>query len=132
MQALGPTTKPVQSSQEWRNLVIPSKYIKYVNIEQWKKDVNSIRESESLDNRCKYKIEYSYVHDRLMLLHMQAYGFMQFDVLKGYKCFSHIPLTNLAHHTYSLLNCTCVKHFNELNLDPMKVQFYFTQKRNDL
>ena len=108
----------------WKHLVIRSPYIKYINIHLWQKKYCTIK-IPGLSNMCDTEIKYSPVHDRLMLLHMQAFGFMKFEELKTYKLFNHIPVSNLDRHSYKLLNCSSVYGFNEMNLDPFKVRDYF-------
>ena len=47
--------------------------MRYISLKQWRKNLHQIKDSS--DNRSAFVNRFLDVHDKLMMLHMQAYGF---------------------------------------------------------
>jgi len=102
-----------------------------VNLKKWRPLSRAFR--ERLDNTNTYEVTFTELHDRLMMLHMQAFGFLRFERLKhDYIAFKHIPIASLTRRTYILLNCTCVTGFNEMMLDAEKVRDHFLARKLEI
>ena len=73
------------------------------------------------------------MHDKLLMLYMQAYGYGAFENLKSeFVLFRHFSIQALMARMYKLLGCTCITNFNQMGLDPVRVANYFKQKRDHI